>query len=209
MNTNSTTRVIAFLVVVVVAGLILASFLGKKSDSSQQTGQVDSNEQVAGMFNSESYGFSVAYPDGFAMKDSSEITTGDASFPGVAFIAPLSLTAGTNLSEDTRFAVELMEGIETCSAALFAETPDVEVKTVTDPDGKSWSYAESSDAGAGNFYSEKLYAVGSGSRCYNLRFFVHSTNIANYEPGTVEEYDEAGLEDMFAAFRASFKIAQQ
>lgn len=198
---NSTaSRVITFIVVVAVAGLLLASFLSGKRDAAVQS-DVNETEPTTGMYVSESLGFSVGYPDGFSTADSENL-------PGVTFTAPLSLTAGTNLSEDTSFSVEVLEGATSCTASMFFDAPGVESRTAGDSDGRSWSYAESSDAGAGNRYDEKVYATGSGTRCYGLRSFVHSTNVGNYEPGTVEEFDAAGLDEMFAAFRASFRTSQ-
>jgi hypothetical protein len=63
-------------------------------------------------------------------------------------------------------------------------------------------------AGAGNFYEETVYAAEGANYCYGLRLFIHSTNIGNYEPGTVEEFDRGALEDVFALMRESFTMVK-
>ena len=59
--------------------------------------------------------------------------------------------------------------------------------------GTEYSVASLSDAGAGNLYEEKVYALVGTSPCLAVRTFIHSTNIANYDPGTVTAFDEAAL----------------
>ena len=44
-------------------------------------------------------------------------------------------------------------------------------------------------------YEEYVYAIpdASGTDCFAVRLFLHSTQIANYEPGTVVAFDKEGL----------------
>jgi len=47
------------------------------------------------------------------------------------------------------------------------------------------------DAGAGNFYESRIYRTLFNTNCYELAAIVHTTNVGNYEPGTVTEFDKA------------------
>jgi hypothetical protein len=71
--------------------------------------------------------------------------------------------------------------------------------------GATWSVAEESGAAAGNQYYSKVSATGTAERCYGLRLFAHTTSVANYDPGTIVEYDRASLETAYAALLASFR----
>ncbi len=73
--------------------------------------------------------------------------------------------------------------------------------------GIVWSVTHGSDAGAGNFYEETIYAVVGTQRCLAIRYFIHSTNIGNYDPGTVRAFDEKALIATFDKIRDSFRIS--
>jgi hypothetical protein len=59
-------------------------------------------------------------------------------------------------------------------------------------------------AGAGNFYDVRAYHTVQNSICYEIALTLHTTNIANYDPGTVTEFDMtlgwSILEKIFNAF---------
>src|SRR5512142_3272881 len=68
-------------------------------------------------------GFSISYPDGWRV-DSNHVYTAlgpGKDIHGVAFKVRKSFTTGTNLSDDSYFAVEILPDVKQCSAALFLD----------------------------------------------------------------------------------------
>ena len=126
--------------------------------------------------------FSLSYPKDFVFESSS---TNSIFAKGVSFVVPELMATGTNLSKDSRIYVEtkdLTNGTSTCENST------------------------SSDAGAGNFYENTIYSVKASSSCISLDLFIHSTNIGNYTPGTIKEFDRAKLFAIFFSILQSLKI---
>jgi hypothetical protein len=114
------------------------------------------------------------------------------------------MRAHTNLAADTRLSVESMPGVKVCEARRFVDTPENEL---TENDGgHTWSVADAGDAGAGNFYDETVYALVGSSPCLAIRYFIHSTNIANYDPGAVKQFDRRALVTMFGRIRSTLAL---
>lgn len=160
-------------------------------------------------FDSAAYAFSIAYPRDYVTNESHiyrALGPGHDIY-GIAFMVPAVLTEGTNLSKDSYLSVERQElGADKCQANAFVGDPrNSRAETIN---GRSYAVAESGDAGAGNFYDETIYVTSAGQYCYGLRLFIHSMNIANYDPGTVREFDRAALLDTFSKFRSTFAIGQ-
>lgn len=122
-----------------------------------------------------------------------------AEIPGLAFTIPESMSAGTNLSSDTRISIETAEG--ECDAARFVP-PGAQSRTVVEHD-VTYSVAESGDAGAGNRYEEIVYALTGSVPCRVVRYVIHSTVVENYDPGTVTAFDRAALIAEFDEIRRS------
>ena len=121
---------------------------------------------------------------------------------GVRFRIPTTMATGTNLSaNDTGLSVESIEGVTGCSASTF--TSNTINATTTTINGTEYSFATTSDAGAGNFYEEHIYALPYSKPCTAIRYLIHSTNIANYDPGTKTEFNRSALLQKFDAIRDS------
>jgi hypothetical protein len=153
-------------------------------------------------------GYSISYPRGWKL-DPNYVDPSfgpDHDIHGVAFDVPESVQPGTNLSHnDTNVSVETASGTGPCDARRFlADAP--EQKSVTDH-GVRYSYAENSDAGAGNFYDITIYALPETTPCLAVRYFIHTTNIANYDPGTIKEFDRAKLIAKFDSIRRTLVLA--
>jgi hypothetical protein len=154
-------------------------------------------------------GFSIAYPPGWKVNTRHEsVSRGpDYPIPGVAFHIPPTMAAGTNLSSDQTFvAVESQPG-RNCRAAVFLDPVENEHKLKAD--GRTYTAATSGDAGAGNLYSTWLFVIDGTSPCMAVRYFVHSTNIGNYDPGTIKAFDEKKLIATFDNIRATLKLKGQ
>jgi hypothetical protein len=153
-------------------------------------------------------GFSIAYPEGWSVDKGHAYPNQvhDERLAGVAFIVPQSLSAKTNLSSDSYIAVESAEGASTCDATAFLDQPETQRNEIQGT--LHWAVGEMGDAGAGNFYDETVYALVGSKPCLAIRYFIHSTNVANYPEGTVREFDRAALTAMFDRIRSTFSLAQ-
>lgn len=149
------------------------------------------------------YGFSITYPSDFTIDEHysyTELGPGK-EIPGVSFTVPMNIATGTNLSSDTRLSVEEFSNTTFCTASLFLYDTVVP-KTMTE-NGVTYSVASTNSAGAGNFYEETVYAIFGSKPCVAVRYFIHSSNIGNYPPGVVKEFDRNALLSAFDAMRRS------
>jgi hypothetical protein len=150
--------------------------------------------------------YSVVYPSSFTLDPNFENTSVNPQKPidGVKFTIPATMATGTNLSSDSYVSIEQLPHAKKCTGDIFLAA-NVHSTNVTD-NGVSYSVATSSDPAAGNLYEEAVYALGSSSPCTAVRYFIHSTNIGNYDPGTVQAYDRAALLAAFDGIRRAVQI---
>lgn len=112
------------------------------------------------------------------------------------------MAKGTNLSSDlTNVSVESRTARGTCDARRFI--PDPGDMHDVHAGGRLWSVATQQDAGAGNFYDITVFALKNSNPCLAVRYFIHSTNVGNYDPGTVREFDRTALMRAFDKIRAT------
>ena len=149
--------------------------------------------------------FSITYPKEFTI-DTKYQYKGVPNKPidGVSFTIPLTMATGTNLSADSRVSVEWLPRASICAGDIYI-LDNVRAREMTEG-GVKYSVATSSGAGAGNFYEEAVYAFPGSSPCTAVRYFIHSTNLANYATGTVRAFDRAGLIRQFDTIRSSHKF---
>lgn len=149
-----------------------------------------------------SEGFSIRYPAGYSIDTEyryQEFGPGK-EIGGIKFTIPPSMSTGTNLSDyDTGVSVEGIPNIQNCNAGLFIYQ-DSEITSVTD-EGTEYSVATTNGAAAGNFYEEKVWAIPGTNPCIAVRYLIHSTNIGNYPPGVVREFNRDALLKQFDAIR--------
>jgi len=152
-------------------------------------------------------GFTIAYPRGWKV-DEHYVYAGfgpDHPIEGVAFLIPNALAAGTNLSTSlTGVSVESVSGPGDCDARRFM--PDATGVQTIIKDKHIWSVAHGSDAGMGNFYDFTVHALVGSNPCLAERDTIHSTNIGNYDPGTVKPFDGKKLLAIFSKIRRSLVL---
>lgn len=150
----------------------------------------------------------VQYPDDFILDE--EYTYNDLGdgvvIEGVRFTIPESMATGTNLSSDSFVAIETMPDVTTCDASSFVPEGTA-TSSVTD-NGQLYSFATTTDAGAGNRYEEMIYAIPGTDPCLAVRYFIHYTALENYEEGTVTEFNRTDLIAIFDQIRRSLTITQ-
>ncbi len=209
-------------VVIIVAGIFvwqyrksasLAPLLGSNPATSDQT--------LSGKFASTSLGYSVRYPVGYTVNTSytyayQELNVPGKTIYGTKFTIPsakgagTNLLSGTNLSSDSGVSIEtLPAGASSCTADQFLENGlRLGSTTVLTDNGVTYSVAKGGDAGAGNLYSEYLYAIPGTVPCTAVRYFIHSTQLGDYPPGTVTAFDKAALLKEFDGIRHSLVLTR-
>jgi len=148
---------------------------------------------------------SVNYPESFVI-DTSYIYNllGEGrGIKGISFTVPQSVKEATNLVE-AYISVEWMPTKRNCHAKNFAANTLLDSSTIEN--GVHFTIAYNSEGAAGSIYEETVYSRISEKYCYGIRLFIHSSNIGNYDPGTVKEYDRTRLDQIFKKMRNSFKI---
>ncbi|MBI5644880.1 hypothetical protein HY970_02170 [Candidatus Kaiserbacteria bacterium] len=150
--------------------------------------------------------FSVTYPADYTVNDSymNDRVNPKKPIAGVKFTIPGSMASGTNLSADSGISVEWLPRAKNCTGDIYLAD---NVRSVTTTMGSTtYSVATTTGAGAGNFYEEMVYAISGSKPCTAVRYLIHSTNIGNYEPGTVREFDRNALITAFDAIRNSLRL---
>ncbi len=194
-------------IVIVLAAAGGGYYLWKNGSMPAETQQPAGPQAVATSTYATST-FSAVYPVDFSVNDA---YTYD-QFPkkpiyGVKFTIPATSATGTNLSGyDTGVSVEQLPRAKNCTADIYIPA-NVTPQLLSD-NGVEYSVASTSDAGAGNFYEEQVYALSGSNPCTAVRYFIHSTNIDNYPPGVVHAYDRAALMTAFDTIRRSVVLKQ-
>lgn len=149
--------------------------------------------------------FAVAYPYGYTVDEhyTKDIAPGRVS-QGVKFTISPERAAGTNLSPDSYVSVEWLPTLVSCSATPYLYDP-VSPPTLQD-EGRAYSVAYASGAAAGNFYEETVYTRLGDKGCVAVRYVIHSTNLGNYDPGTVRRFDKESLLREFDGVRRSLRL---
>ncbi|MBM3261650.1 hypothetical protein FJY93_04520 [Candidatus Kaiserbacteria bacterium] len=147
--------------------------------------------------------FSLVYPADFTVNDAYAYDQfAKKPIAGVKFVIPTQMATGTNLSaHDTGISIEQLPRAKKCTADIYIPA-DVKAQALQEG-GVAYSVATTSGAAAGNVYEEQVYALSGSQPCTAIRYFIHSTQIGNYPPGTVREFDRAALIEAFDTIRRS------
>lgn len=153
-------------------------------------------------------GFSIKYPKDFTVNTNyKNETNGPGQVQtGVSFTIPATLAAGTNLSKDSLISVEENSKVTVCEAKSFIDAGLLESDSQQTVllNGGQYTVVTTGDAGAGNFYEQYIIAI-PGPACRVVRMLIHSTNIGNYDPGTIKEFDKSALLSIYETMAASYK----
>jgi membrane-bound inhibitor of C-type lysozyme len=154
-------------------------------------------------------GFSVRYPEGYAVNTEYKYQSlgPGKDIYGVKFTIPASLAEGKNLSSfDTGVSIEAILAVDDCRADLFLSHQEIESQRITDSTNVEYTVAFSNEGAAGNRYEERVWALTGTNPCVGVRYFIHSTNIENYEPGTIEQFDPRDFLEDFDKIRQSLVV---
>lgn len=149
--------------------------------------------------------FSVVYPSDYTLDGSYAYYQVNPKKPihGVKFTISSTVATGTNLAADTYLSVEWLPRAKKCTGDIYLAA-NVRPQTITDTNGIEYSVATSS--GAGNPYEEMVYALTGSSPCTAVRYYIHSSEIGNYTPGTVQPFNRDALLSAFDKIRRSLTL---
>jgi len=191
--------------------LVLENNVEKNYVGCIQVINVPADSNLTELYSNSAMGFSIRYPLGYTVDESYKYQVyAEGSTSGVKFTIPAGLREGTNLSSDSYISVEQWLNTTSCSPEMFLEVAKRVEGNVDVGDG--YEVASASQAAAGNRYDETIYArVWSGgpvAPCMAIRYYIHSTNIQNYDPGTIREFDRAALLKQFDEIRHTLVLNQ-
>ncbi len=72
--------------------------------------------------------------------------------------------------------------------------------------GYTFVHSTSAGVGAGNIYEQEIYRMVNKNICYEVTYFIHSTNIGNYPPGIVTEFDRNAITQKLYSVFSTFTI---
>lgn len=153
-------------------------------------------------------GLSLAYSDQFA----------PVLFPGAAGNKIESELALQFIDTNSYFNTNLSEAyflygsssdpqvVATCADPNPNGGAPEEAKGIEAVNGLNFVHSQSVGAGAGNIYEQETYSAAHQGVCHEAIFFIHYSNVGNYAPGTVIEFDHDGLLQKFHAILSSFQV---
>ena len=121
------------------------------------------------------------------------------------FIRPDFYHPTTNLGE----AYFLFSSITDAQKVATCTQPLPQLETIQgqkDFNGYTFTQSETVGVGAGNIYDQVIYRTAYNNVCYEAVFYMHSSNIGNYTPGTVVEFDRAALIQKFEGILSTFTV---
>lgn len=150
--------------------------------------------------------FSIRYPSDFTLDERyvNDIVVPTKPIRGVKFSVPKAMTEGVNLSADSGISVEWLPRAKQCTGDIYLA--DIVKPFELAVGSTTYSVATSTGVAAGNIYEERVYAIVGSNPCTAVRYFIHSTNIGNYDPDVVTEFDHAGLVGAFDVIRDSLTL---
>jgi membrane-bound inhibitor of C-type lysozyme len=163
---------------------------------------------LTGVYHNGTEGITMRVPKDFALDTSyvyQDLGPGK-SIHGVKFTIPESMATGTNLGSDSYISIEQIPLASACSADMFLDQ-GVKASTTTDA-GMEYSFASTTGAGAGNRYEQIVYALPGTNPCVAVRYFIHYGVFENYPAGTIKEFDEAKLTELFDSIRRTLTLAK-
>ncbi len=200
------TKNLIWLVVIAFIGVALVWVIFGEHPGEPEASIPDEIQYPAGVpYSNKIMGFQVTVPTGFIIDDmyTYEAFGPEKEIPGIAFRIPASHAAGTNLSRDSYVSVEKLSNVECVPKDFLSDPMQITPSTLG---GNSVTRAQSSGAAAGNLYEETIFVRKNAADCFGVRYFIHTTNIGNYESGTVKLYDKDALLATFERIASSLII---
>ncbi|MFZ5922674.1 MAG: hypothetical protein ACOYY3_16645 [Chloroflexota bacterium] len=147
--------------------------------------------------------FSLRYSDEFAPTEYVPVGEykGTSAF-ALNFVNSDFYGPATNLSE-AYFMVNTVADASTCTQVSAPNETLLGQETFN---GYDFTQSQAIGAAAGNLYDQLFYRAVIEGDCYEIAFFMHSGNIGNYTPGSVDEFDRAALVQKFEEVLSTFTV---
>jgi hypothetical protein len=154
--------------------------------------------------------FTLNYPVGYTVDDTYTYTNlgPSTTIPGVKFTIPNLIATSTNLSVDSYLSIEHISNISRCTPEYFMMAYSGRSYTSFIDEDTRYNVASTTEAAAGNRYEEYIYALDGTNPCIAIRYYIHSSAIENYTPGTRKEFNKQELLAQFDAMRKSLVLRQ-
>lgn len=140
-------------------------------------------------------GISLSYSDQFAPADKPSSLNNKTDLHLALHLIDTSSYINTNLGE-AYIALGSSSNAQVLAACTeFNQSggaPEVSNGNVV-VNGYTFAYSTASGVGAGNIYDQHIYRIAKSGICHEVIFFIHYSNIGNYSPGVVKEFDLQGL----------------
>ena len=208
---SSMSLVIGAVILLVVAGggyLAWEALFADKTPAEEPAPIPQAPVDDRASYASTTMGISLRYPKSYTVNDAYANLSVNPKKPisGVQFTIPMEVATGTNLSSDSGISVEQLPRARNCTADIYIQA-DVKTHSQTE-NGILYSVATTSNAAAGNLYEEQVFALSGTHPCTAMRYFIHSTNIGNYDAGVVREFNRSALLATFDEIRRSVVFRQ-
>ncbi|MBC7879434.1 MAG: hypothetical protein H7Y59_19880 [Anaerolineales bacterium] len=152
-------------------------------------------------------GISLTYPDTFAP---SIPVYGNYKIPPELTLHLIDSKSyeKTNLSEAYLFVSSSADSqiVSTCTEPYESGGGFEQILGDEVINGLTFVHSTSDGAGAGNYYQQEIYRTVHKNRCYEVIYFMHSTNVGNYPAGTVAEFDRDAILEKLSSIFSTFTI---
>ncbi len=184
------------------------SFGSMPATSTTQT--VTSATKELQIFRDTQSGVTFVYPEILALVDA-PIRDTLYDFDTIAYFKFHEFFAtGTNLSNDSYIEIKNTNDERYSCVSVHSEEDVGKVKSIIKIVGQyNWQRTEKRDAGAGNFFEELSYETNEVPYCLTVYMYLHSTNIDNYDPGTINEFDRIKIEDAIQTILGTLRVEHQ
>lgn len=204
-----------FIGIVIVAVVGLGGYFAWQMYEGFKTASQTEEEQVP-VVTTKRYAtttFAIQYPSNFTVNEMYQYTgVPNKPVDGVQFTVPIEMAEGTNLDNDSGVSVEWLPRAQNCTGGIYVLD---EVRAFEMSVGSTtYSVATTSGAGAGNVYEEHIYALPESDPCTAVRYFIHSSGIADSFSTTtgdatqIQKYDRATLLRAFDEMRNSLELVR-
>ncbi len=177
-------------------------------------GTISTSTQSGGMsvFTDQGETFSFQYPSTFPPSDGGiGYTQGwmyNSTTTGLILATvtiPKSFEPNTNFA-GAEFTVGTSPDPKAVSSCLSLQNPNGITPTQVTINGITYTAFSYTSAGVGNFYAVTSYRTIHNNQCYAIESLIHSTDINNYPPGQVSQFNGGEIQTLLQQIMQSFKF---
>ena len=157
-------------------------------------------------YSSAGNGFTIKYPENFQVITDNKKANAMNYLPLISKSTVVTISRNISTAKKTNLSgaavtVGILKKFRPASINDEIEkTDDIKINDVTFSGGKG------SDAGAGNYAYYETYSAYINKKWYIVSFYISSTNIHNYDPGTVHEFDRDSIMQELKSIMGTFSI---